>query len=191
MNKIIGIILLVFIVTGCSIKPFEYDLTTTKVFPPIKMTKNIPNLKVIDFEYTPHINISQNTISLLGCLPCQSDGGTPGFVYAHPIKNIIKVEVVKALEEVMLPSKNPGCTLGATINNVSWNNMTGNFIVDSIFRVKLDNEIKFIKRIQGKYNSSLFERSKMNRFLAKPSRKSVELLVNDESFLEVVNTNCK
>ena len=156
------------------------------------MTKNIPNLKIDNFEYTPHINISQHTISHLNCLPCRSDGGTPGYIFAQPIKEIVKLEMTNALKEVMLPSTaNPSCSLKAIIKHVSFNAGNGNLIIDSIFKVKSLDEVKFIKRIRAEYYSSLFEMSKLNRLLAKPSRKSIELLINDESFLDVVHQSCK
>lgn len=181
---------LVLVVSGCAIQPQQYDLNTSGIYPPIRTKQNITNLEIGNFKYEPHVSISQNTISQLGCLPCQADGSTAGIVFASPIREIVQAEVKNALNEVVIPSPNPECKLGATIHMAAWDVMDGDSIVDITYIITKQNQIKFIKRIKGHYDNGFFERYRIERFLAKASRISVELLVTNNDFLLELETHC-
>ncbi len=180
----------VLILSGCAVHPQDYDLSTSGTYPPIKSKKNISNLEVVEFKYEPHINLSQNAISHLGCLPCQSDGSTSGVVFTSPINEIVQSEVENALQEVIVPTANSSCKLSATIHMAAWDVMDGDSIVDLTYMLMQDDQIKFIKRIRGHYDSGIFELHSIDRFLANASRKSVGLLVNNNEFLGAVSKNC-
>jgi hypothetical protein len=181
---------LVLIVSGCAVQPQHYDLSTSGAFPPIQTKQNITNLEVSAFKYEPHVRISQNTISHLGCLPCQADGSTPGLVFASPINEIVQAEVTNALDEVIIPTANPECKLGATIHMAAWDVMDGDSIVDITYTLTKQDQIKFIKRVRGHHDSGLFEINKIERFLAKASRQSAGLLVTNNEFLQELKNNC-
>lgn len=181
---------IVLIISGCAVKPRNYDLSTSSILPPIAIKQNISSIIVSDFKYEPNVRISQNTISSLGCLPCQSDGGTAGFVFDEPINKIVQTEVKAALKEVMIPSSKSSCVLNATIHLAAWDVMDGDSTVDLTYVLSSSEQIKFIKRVRGYYDASLFELQKTNRILAKASRNSVEKLVTDDEFLKIVNINC-
>jgi hypothetical protein len=177
---------IVIILSGCSVQPQLYDLSTSGSFPPIQTKQNIANIEVVDFKYEPHVRISQNTISHLGCLPCQSDGSTPGIVFTNTIHEIVQTEVESALKEVMLPSLSSSCKLSATIHMAAFDVMDGDSIVDLTYTLIKKDQITFIKQIRGHYDSSLFEINKIDRFLAKASRKSAGLLVTNNDFLDEI-----
>ena len=181
---------LVLIVSGCAVQPQHYDLSTSGAFPPIQTKQNITNLEVSAFKYEPHVRISQNTISHLGCLPCQADGSSPGLVFASPINEIVQAEVTNALDEVIIPTANPECKLGATIHMAAWDVMDGDSIVDITYTLTKQDQIKFIKRVRGHHDSGLFETHKIERFLAKASRQSAGLLVTNNEFLQALKINC-
>lgn len=181
---------IVIALSGCSVQPQYYDLSTSAAYPPIQIKQNITNLEVVNFKYDPHVRISQNTISHLGCLPCQSDGSTPGIVFANTIPEIVQTEVESALKEVMLPAPNSSCKLSATIHMAAYDVMDGDSIVDLTYTLTKKDQITFIKRIRGHYDSSLFEINKIDRFLAKASRISAGLLVTNNAFLDEIKKNC-
>jgi hypothetical protein len=181
---------IVLMISGCAVKPQIYDLSTSSILPPIVTKQNIPNIVVSDFKYEPNIRISQNTISFLGCLACQSDGGTPGFLFEEPVGKIVQTEVKAALKEVMLPTSKSSCVLNATIHLAAWNLMDGDSTVDLTYILLSSNQVKFIKRVRGYHDASLFELNKIDRILAKASRSSVEKLITDDEFLKTVGINC-
>ncbi|MGI2138758.1 hypothetical protein [Shewanella baltica] len=181
---------LILIASGCAVQPQNYDLSTSGSFPPIKTKQNITNLEISTFKYEPHVSISQNTISHLGCLPCQADGSSAGLVFSTPINEIVQAEVKNALDEVIIPSVNPECKLGATIHMAAWDVMDGDTIVDITYTLTKFDQIKYIKRIRGHHDSALFETNKIDRFLAKASRKSAELLVTNNEFFREWQSNC-
>ena len=191
MIKMIFIIFtVIFILSGCAVKPTPYDLTMSSTLPPITTKKNIPNIKVGDFKYEPNIRISQNIISHLGCIPCQSDGSTPGFLFEQSVSQIITAEVKSVLDEVIIPTSKSSCTLNATIHLAAFDVMDGDTTVDLTYTLSESQNIKFIKRIRGHHDASLFEFQKVNRILSKASRNSVEQLVTNDEFLKAVNLNC-
>lgn len=181
---------LVLVVSGCAVQPQIYDLSTSGAFPPIQTKQNITNLEVENFKYEPHVSISQNTISHLGCLPCQADGSTAGLVFASPISEIVQSEVKNALNEVIIPTTTPECKLGATIHMAAWDVMDGDSIVDITYSLSKQNQIQFIKRVRGHHDSGLFEQNKIERFLAKASRNSAGLLVTNNEFLRALQNHC-
>jgi hypothetical protein len=181
---------LALVLSGCAVQPQIYDLSTSGAFPPIQTKQNITNLEVEDFKYEPHVSISQNTISHLGCLPCQADGSSAGIVFASPISEIVQSEVKNALNEVIIPTTNPECKLGATIHMAAWDVMDGDSIVDITYSLTKKDQIKFIKRVRGHHDSGLFEQHKIERFLAKASRKSAGLLVTNNEFLRALQNYC-
>jgi hypothetical protein len=188
MKKLLIFVMLAL--SGCAVKPQMYDLSTSRTFKPIVTKQNLPNIEITDFKYEPNIRISQNTISHLGCLPCQSDGSTPGLLFADSINKIVQVEVKSAFKEFVLPTSKSSCTLNATIHLAAWDVMDGDTIVDLTYVLSKSDQVKFIKRIRGHYDNGLFESFKFDRILAKASRKSVEELVVNDDFLNEVNSTC-
>jgi hypothetical protein len=189
LNKIIALLTLL-IFSGCTLKPINYDLSTQNRLPPIKSNNNIPYISIYNFQYEPSIGISQNSMSL-NCLTCDSNGSTPSFIFDIPIKEIVQAEISSAFKESMIPSANPLCELSATIHLASWNNINGDSTVDLTYTLSKDKQIKFIKRITGYYNSSIFELQRTNKILAKASRDSAEKLINNKLFLESIDNNCR
>ncbi|PNH91336.1 hypothetical protein [Vibrio diazotrophicus] len=184
-------ILLALVLTGCATKPLPYDMQTSdNSYEPIKVKKNLSNLELGDFEYKPNIKISAHTTSFFGCLPCQSDGSTVGFVFAEPVSEIIKAEVKNALNEVTIPSGENSCQLSATVHLVAWDTLDGDTTVDLTYKLMKEQEIKFIRRIRTDYDNGLFSVNKIDRFFAKATRENVSTLVNDNEFIEQVETIC-
>ena len=181
---------LILTLAGCAVQPQHYDLSTSSTFEPIQSKQNISNLEIVDFKYEPHVRISQNTMSQLGCLPCQSDGSTPGMVFTNTIAEIVQSEVSNALQEVLLTSQQAQCQLSATIHLAGWDAINGDSIVDLTYTLIKDGNIKSIKRIRGHHDNGLFETNRIDRFLAKASRKSVSILLTDSSFLQDLNSQC-
>lgn len=181
---------LCFVLSGCSVQPQYYDLSTSGMFDPVQSKQNISNVEIMDFRYEPHVRISQNTISHLGCLSCQSDGSTPGFVFSSTISQIVQAEVKNAFQEVILPTQNTQCKLSATIHMAAWDVIDGDSIVDLTYTLIKDDQIKYIKRVRGHHDSALFEGNKIDRFLAKASRNSVSVLLTEDGFLNEINNSC-
>lgn len=181
---------LVMALSGCAVQPQNYDLSTSAIFEPVKSKKNISNIEIINFKYEPNIHISQNTISYLGCFRCQEDGSSPGVVFSNTVSEIVQAEVKSAFQEVLLPTKNAQCKLGATIHMAAWDIGDGDSIVDLTYTLIKDGNIKYIKRIRGEHDSKLFEASKPERLLAKASRKSVSMLLTDSGFLSELDNSC-
>ena len=188
MMKYIPLIFL--LLSGCASSPQEYDMSTSSILPPIITKQKIPNILISDFKYEPSISINQNTISNIGCLPCHSDGSTPGFVYAKPINEIVETEVKGAFKEVIIPSNTSQCKLSATIHLVAFNSMNGDSVVDLTYILSSSNKIKLIKRIRGEQGGGLLEINKIDRLLAKASRSSVEKLVTNTEFLNEIQKSC-
>ena len=140
---------LIALLSGCAVQPQHYDLSTSGTYEPIQSRQNVSNLEITDFKYEPHVRISQNTVSHLGCLPCQSDGSTPGLVFSSTVAEIVQAEVKNAFQEVMLPSQETQCKLSATIHMAAWDVMNGDSIVDLTYALIKDGDIKSIKRIRG------------------------------------------
>lgn len=181
---------LIALLSGCAVQPQHYDLSTSGTYEPIQSRQNLPNLEIVDFKYEPHVRISQNSMSQLGCLPCQSDGSTPGVVFSNTIAEIVQSEVSNALKEVMLPSQQTQCQLSATIHMAGWDAINGDSIVDLTYTLLKEGDIKSIKRIRGYHDNGMFETNRLDRFLAKASRKSVSMLLTDSGFLQELNKQC-
>ncbi|WP_375750964.1 hypothetical protein [Vibrio sp. HN007] len=175
---------------GCSASPIQYDLTAEDTLIVVKSERNIPNIQVGEFKYEPHIKISQYTMSVFGCIPCQSDGSTAGLTYTKPINEIVKSETKIALDEIVLPSKNSSCSLDATIHLAARDNLVGSEIIDLSYMLVKDDEIKFIKRIRSEYDKGLLFQSWLRRSLANTSRQALGELVTNTAFLEVVEQSC-
>jgi len=184
------LVFMILVLSGCAVKPQVYDLSTSGIYKPIVSKQNLPNILITDFKYEPSINISQNTISHFGCIPCQSDGSTPGIVFSDPINKIILAEVKSAFKEVIVPTAKSSCSLSATIHLAAWNGMNGDSTVDLTYMLSNSDQIKYIKRIRGTYDNSFFEINKINRFLAKATRKTVEELITNDEFLNEISTVC-
>ncbi|PNI06177.1 hypothetical protein C1N32_04040 [Vibrio diazotrophicus] len=184
-------ILLALVLTGCATKPLPYDMQTSdNSYEPIKVKKNLSNLELGDFEYKPNIKISSHTTSQVGCVFCNSDGSSAGFVYAEPVSEIIKVEVQNALNEVTIPSNQNVCKLSATIHLVAWDSLDGDTTVDMTYKLMKEEQIKFIRRIRTDYDNGIFELVPLKRLFATAARENVSTLVNDNEFIEQVETIC-
>ena len=181
---------LVLVISGCSIQPTQYDLSASGDFTAIEKKQDIPKMELVDFKYEPHIKISQNTTSGLGCVVCQSDGSTAGIVYTTPINEIVKAEIEKALKEVTTPTALSSCQLGATIHTAAWNVLDGEKTLDMTFMLMKEDQIKFIKRVRGTYYGGIFGRTNFNRIFVNASRNAVSLLVTDNDFLNEIDKSC-
>lgn len=190
MKKVIMLLGLVLVISGCSVQPMKYDLSASGDFPAIEKRQGIPNIELADFKYEPNIKISQNTTSMLGCLVCSADGDTAGFVYTAPIKDIIKGEVEKALKEVINPKVLSSCQLSATVHLVAWNMFDGDTTVDMTFMLMKEEQIKFIKRARGFYDRGVLELRLKGEVFTMASRNAVSLLVTDNDFLNEVDKSC-
>jgi hypothetical protein len=190
MKKVLMLLGLVLVISGCSIQPTQYDLSASGDFTAIEKKQDIPKMEVVNFKYEPHIKISQNTISAFGCIPCQADGSTAGIVYTTPINEIVKAEVEKALKEVTTPTVLSSCQLGATIHTAAWNVWDGETTLDMTFMLIKEDQIKFFKRIRGSYDGGIFGGPDFNRVFVNASRKAVSLLVTNNDFLNEVDKSC-
>ena len=182
------LIFIALVLSGCAVKPYVYDMSTSRIYEPIANKQNLPNILITDFKYEPSINISQHTISKSGCLFCQSDGSTPGFVYSDPVNKIIQAEVKAAFKEVVIPTSKSSCTLSAIIHLAGFNIFSGP-TVDLTYMLSDSDQIKFIKRIRS-IDDIVFGFHKVNRMVTRASRKSVEELISNEEFLNVVSAIC-
>jgi hypothetical protein len=190
MKKVLMLLGLVLVLSGCSAQPMKYDLSASGDFPVIEKRQDIPKMEVVDFKYEPNINISQNTTSALGCFSCGADGDTPFFVYTLPVKDIIKGEVEKALKEVINPTMLSSCQLGATVHLVAWNKLDGDTTVDMTFMLMKEEQIKLIKRTRGFYDRGVLELGLKGALFTMASRNAVSLLVTDNDFLNEVEKSC-
>jgi len=188
-NLLISIFIIVFF-SACSIKPQAYDLSTKAISPVLNIDKNIPSFEITNFKYKPNIKISQHTTSMLGCFPCKADGSSPGTLYAEPISEIIKAEVKNAFNEIMIGKINKTCQLTATIHLVGFDIMDGDSSVDLTYYLLKNKNTIFKRRVKGHYNAELFDPLARDRLYSKASRNSVEKLVNQSDFLEIINTKC-
>ena len=177
------LICIALVLSGCAVKPYVYDMSTSGIYEPIAHKQNLPDILITDFKYEPSINISQHTISKIGCLFCQSDGSSPGVVYSDPINKIIQAEVKAAFKEMVIPTSKSSCTLSAIIHLAAVNT------VDLTYMLSNSDQIEFIKRIRAS-GDNIFGIHKVNRALTRASRKSVEELISNEEFLNVVSTIC-
>jgi len=180
----------VILLSGCSAKPIQYDLTGNYSGTPISVQKNIPNISVSDFIYEPHRNISQYVTSSFGCLFCNSDGSSQGFVYQQPIKNIIQSEVDIAFREVSVGKNSEKCSLTGQIHAVGWDQVNGDTTVDLTYILKIKESAEYVKRIRSVYDAGIFEFQKIDKFWAKPIRQSVQELVLDNNFTNLLNKKC-
>lgn len=180
----------VLLLSGCAVKPQNYDLNTSDTFPPLPTIKNITNLEVDKFTYEPNVAISQYSISALGCAMCSNDGSSQGFVFSSPISEIVRAEVKKGLDEVIIPTDKPECKLNATVHLAAWNGVDGDSTVDLTYIITKQEQIKFIKRIRGYNDASVFAFEKVDRILAKATRNSVGQLVTDGEFLNTLKNHC-
>lgn len=193
MKKIL-LFALLLMCAGCSsvgFKPITYDLSTSATYPSIDASRNIPNVKIETFTYEPPISVSQHSISHLGCLPCASDGSTSGPTFSQPIKDIITAEVKSAMSETMLEQGSTKCELTGQIHLAAFNVMNGNTNVDITYILRKEETLLSLKRMPGHYERGTFEFSaNVSRWMAEPVRKSVNKLMNNKEFIDVVNQEC-
>lgn len=185
-----ALVVAVILLSGCSVKPIQYDLTGNYSGKPITVQKNIPTISVSDFTYEPHRNISQYMTSGFGCLLCNADGSHQAFVYQQPVKNIIQSEVKIAFKEISAGKNSEKCTLTGQIYAVGWDSINGDTTVDLTYILKIQDSAEYVKRIRGVYDAGIFEMQKVDKFWAKPTRKTVQELVWDNDFLNIVNKKC-
>ncbi|MEZ9524679.1 hypothetical protein [Enterovibrio norvegicus] len=184
-------LLMTLLMAGCSVKPIDYDTENfSHKFSPIEVKENIENLQVIDFDYEPHLKISAHSTSFLGCLPCSSDGSTVGFVYSKPVSEIIRAEVEQALSEVLVPTNDATCQLGAKVHMVAWDAVDGDTVVDITYILKQEGNIEYIRRIRAEYDNGILESSPSDRLFAKATRQSVSTLVSNKDFINTTNAFC-
>lgn len=183
--------LFALLLSGCATQPLSYDMQTSdKSYTPIKVKQNLDGLELGEFEYKPHIKISSHTTSAFGCLPCQSDGSSPGFVYAEPISEIIKAEVRNALDEVVIPSNEPVCQLDATVHLVAWDMLDADSTVDVTYKLMKEGQFKFIRRIRTDYDNAVLSFTPIDRFFASATCENISTLVNDREFIKEVGMLC-
>lgn len=188
MKKVI--IITAMLLGGCSSQPIQYDLAGNYSADPINVKKNIPNISVSGFTYEPHRNISQYATSGFGCGLCQSDGSWKGFVFQQPVKDIIQAEAETAFKEISAGKSNGHCTLSGQIHAVGFNTMNSDTTVDLTYILKINESAEYVKRVKGIYDGGIFEVQKIEKVWAKPTRNSVQQLVWDSNFIELVHKKC-
>lgn len=185
-----AMIITAILLSGCAAQPIQYDLAGNYADKAIQISKNIPNIKIDNFSYEPHRNISQYSTSGFGCVLCQSDGSWRGFVFQQPVKDIIQAEAELAFKEITAGRSNGSCELNGQIHAVGWNSNNSDTTVDITYILKIGASAEYVKRIKGLYDGGIFEMQKVEKIWAKPTRDSVQQLVWDKAFVELVNEKC-
>lgn len=178
------------LLSGCAVQPIQYDLAGNYTGNPININKNIPEIRINNFTYEPHRNISQYVTSGFGCLICQSDGSSTGFVFQQPVKDIIQAEAELAFKEIAAGKSNGACELNAQIHAVGFNVNNSDTTVDITYILKIGESAEYVKRIKGLYDGGIFELQKIEKIWAKPTRASVQELVFDKNFVELLHNKC-
>ena len=178
------------LLSGCSAQPIQYDLSGNYAGTPISIDKNIPEISINNFTYEPHRNISQYATSGFGCILCQSDGSLRAFVFQQPVKDIIQAEVELAFKEIASGKSNGTCELNGQIHTVGWNGNNSDSTVDITYILKIGDSAEYVKRVKGLYDGGIFEMQKIEKIWAKPTRASVQELVWDKNFVELLHNKC-
>ncbi|NYR14177.1 hypothetical protein HC000_17255 [Pseudoalteromonas sp. MIP2626] len=178
------------LLSGCAAQPIQYDLAGNYAGNPININKNIPEISINNFTYEPHRNISQYATSGFGCVLCQSDGSWKGFVFQQPVKDIIQAEAELAFKEIAAGKSNGTCELNGQIHAVGWNSNNSDTTVDITYILKIGESAEYVKRVKGLYDGGIFEMQKIEKIWAKPTRASVQELVWDKNFVELLHKKC-
>lgn len=192
MFKLIFSATTILLLTGCAAKPLNYNLINTVTDTPITVSKNLPNIRIANFSYEPHRNISQYETSIIGCPFCDPNGGREHLVFQQPVNQIIQAEVEKALNEVMLKNSEAICTISAQIQFVGIEQSFSSMIhrVDATYTLSKGDATYFMKRVVGNFTPGVFELDRGVSMWARPVRDSMRQLVADKSFQETVDQRC-
>lgn len=193
MLKILPLVVLLPLLSACTVKPLNYNLTNTVSDSPINVSKNLPNLRVDNFVYEPHRNISQYGTSVIGCPFCDPNGGRQKLVFVQKVNQIIQTEVEKALNEVTLKNSDAICTISAQIHFVGMEQTFSRLIhrVDATYSLNKGDATYFVKRIVGNYTPGVFELGTDVNMWARPVRDGIKQLVADRSFQDAVEQRCR
>ena len=193
MFKLLSSTALIMLLTGCAAKPLNYNLTNTVTDSPITVSKNLPNIRVTNFVYEPHRNISQYETSIIGCPFCDPNGGREHLVFQQPLNQIIQTEVEKALNEVMLKNSESVCSISAQIQFVGIEQTFSSMIhrVDATYTLSKGDATYFVKRVVGNFTPGVFELDRGVSMWARPVRDSIRQLVADKSFQDTVDQRCR
>ncbi len=183
----------ILLLTACAAKPLNYNLTNTVTDSPITVSTNLPNIRVANFSYEPHRNISQYETSIIGCPFCDPNGGREHLVFQQPVNQIIHAEVEKALNEVMLKNAEAICMMSAQIQFVGIEQSFSSMIhrVDATYTLSKGDATYFVKRVVGNYTPGVFELEREVKMWARPVRDSMRQLVTDSTFLQVLEQRCR
>lgn len=178
------------VISGCAGVPVKYDLTSTRLETPTRITSSIRGVETGVFSYNSPGDLGQFTASSLGCLPCRNSGTTPGITFSQPIHEIVKKEFNNSLSEALLPSKPTLCSLNGAINMVAFDVMNGDQVLDITYVISAIDGEKYKKRIKVTNSSPLFGGLPIERIFQKATQKSVEELLADSDFRVAIDKNC-
>lgn len=193
MFKLLPLIALIPLLSACTVRPLNYNLTNTVKDSPINVSKNLPNIQVASFTYEPHRSISQYGTSVIGCPFCDPNGGRQKLVFVQKVNQIIEVEVEKALREVTLKTSDAVCSISAQIHFVGMEQSFSSMIhrVDATYFINKGDATYFVKRIVGNYKPGVFELDPDINMWARPVRDTIRQLVEDKSFQSTVEQRCR
>lgn len=195
MFKLLPVLLAIPLLSACTMKPLNYNMSGSVVDKPIIVNKNLPAIKVEGFEYKPHRSISQYETAVIGCPFCDPDGSRMQMLFEQPINQIIQFEAESALKEVMVAEHSGAvCSLKSNIQYVGAVQSAAGMItyrVDATYTLGDDDATYFIKRIVGEYKPSIFALSSDIKMWARPVRDSMRQLVADHAFNQVIDERCR
>lgn len=195
MFKLLPVLLAIPLLSACTMKPLNYNMSGSVVDKPIIVNKNLPAIKVEGFEYKPHRSISQYETAVIGCPFCDPDGSRMQMLFAQPINQIIQFEAETALKEVMVAEPSEAiCSFKANIHYVGAVQGTAGmltFRVDATYTLGHRDATYFIKRVVGEYKPGVMEFASKLEIWGRPVRDSVRQLVADRAFNQVIDERCR
>lgn len=193
MLKTLTLIVILPLLSSCSFKPVNYNFTDNIADSPINVSKSLPNIRVANFIYEPHRNISQYETAVIGCPFCDPNGGREKYVFQQPIKQIIQTEAQNALDEVTVKNSDAICLLSAQIQFVGDEASVSGIThrVDATYTLSKGDSTYFVKRIVGNASPSVFDLIPITEMWARPVRDGIRQLVADANFLETIDQRCR
>jgi hypothetical protein len=187
----LGYIAIISMISGCTVVPIKYNMTTSRMEKPTRITSSIKGLQPGNFSYDPPSDLGQFQISNLGCIPCKNSGATPGIAFEQPIHEIVKREFTNSLAEAVLSTQSAPCMVNGTIHMAGHDVMNGDQVLDITYTVSENAVVKYKKRIKVTSSSPLFGGLTFDRLFQKAAQKSVEELLADNDFRVVLSKSCQ
>jgi hypothetical protein len=179
------------LISGCTGVPVKYNLTSTRLDTPTRITSSIKGVETGAFSYNSPGDLGQFKASSLGCLPCRNNGTTPGITFAQPINEIVKQEFNSSLAEALLPSNSTPCIVNGIIHMAAHDVMNGDQTLDITYVISANEIAKYKKRIKVTNSSPLFGGLPLDRIFQKATQKSVEELLADTDFRTTISKSCQ